>query len=63
MRSYRFRLDGDGVRRARILLDSIPHDGSMQVEITEYQQPSSYEQQKRMFGYVVGEISAQAWQK
>lgn len=54
-------LDSEGLRRAKILLESIPIDGSKQIVLRDYQKPSSFDQQKRMFGYVVGEIAAQAF--
>ena len=54
-------LDADGARRARILLDRLPLDGTKQIVLRDYQKPSSFEQQRRMFGYVVGEIAAQAF--
>lgn len=59
--SQTIRLDENGKRRAKILLNSYPVDGSKQIEFSDYKKPSSFEQQKRMFGYVVGEIASQAW--
>ena len=42
------------------MVHNLPCDGSQEVVIRPYKKPSSDQQRRRMFGYVVGEISSQA---
>ena len=46
---------------ASAMLHNLPLDGSMECVLRPYKKPSSDQQRRRMFGYVVGEIAAQAW--
>lgn len=46
---------------ASAMLHNLPLDGSMECILRPYKKPSSNEQRKRMFGYIVGEIASQGW--
>lgn len=43
------------------MVTNLPLDGSMEVVVREYKKPSSAQQRRRMFGYVVSEIAQQAF--
>lgn len=57
-----FRLTSKAVvMNASAMLNNLPVDGSMECVLRHYKKLSSDQQRRRMFGYVVGEIAAQAW--
>lgn len=57
-----YRLTSKSIMQSAIaMLNNMPLDGTMECDLRPYKKPSSDQQRRRMFGYVVGEIAAQAW--
>lgn len=60
MPTYRL-INKDVKSNCLAMVTNLPFDGTMEVEIRKYKKPSSAQQRRRMFGYVVGEIAQQAF--
>ena len=63
MKPITIRVTPDSLKRAEIILSSLPIDGTIELLIRDFKKPSSHAQRKLMFGYRLQEIADQAWVK